>query len=132
MTLRNRIDRGFGWVQARIANPLHKGSIPSTVSIFRPMYNQRWMSSGHRFQLGSVIGKWMSGMKGPFITGIIGHNWPSRDRPHFEEMDAAKARKLMLEKHHAMAAAINDAENMREKLRETSIELSRIKRMKGL
>ena len=86
------------------------------------------MSAAHRFQLGDRLGKYLSGFNNPFIKGFLGHDWPSRKRPKHEEMDAAKARQLMLEKHNTMIKALTDLSNMRAKLIVAQKELSTLKR----
>lgn len=112
------------WVQRRFAKPVVSGSIPATASIFRPLYNQRWMSRGHRFQLGQRVGNWLLSGGGAFWAGVKQASY----RPGAQPMDAARAEKLLMEKHTELINALHDLSVLREKHMTVSKELSALKR----
>lgn len=124
-----RIGMGIGWVQRWFAKPLDKGSIPSHASIFRPMYGQRWLSRGHRFQLGQALAeKVFARERGAFLAGFMqGGRFPRRVAT---DADAEIAALVDLLHHHRAERdrKATEASNLRDKLVLVSKELSALKR----
>lgn len=39
--------------------------------LFKPLYGQRFLSGGHRFQIGQAIGQWLfARTRGAFLEGV--------------------------------------------------------------
>ncbi len=128
--IRHTIDSGTAWARGWFAKPVATGSIPATVSIFHPLYNERLWGRGHRFQLGQSLGEWfIARRRGPFLEGVKqGARFPHKKAlpdPTMEHLGA-----LVILHRDAEIAAKTALSETRDKLIAAQKELSAVKRRK--
>lgn len=123
-----KFDMGTAWVLRRFAKPIVTGSIPAHVSIFRPLYGQRWMGRGHRYQLGQAFSGWIARLDGAFgagmAQGVLSERAKLKDRRQSMSCPAER----IVQFHQMAVEARTELSELREKYTALSKELSKLKR----